>query len=141
MGTKENEQKKKYLRSYRRLEHHADRLEQEIEAIRARYTGHAITYSDMPKANNIAHDLSEYAAQVDELLADVVRLRTEAVQAYRQIAKDIEALDDVTERELMRYRYIYGMTWQEVADAMHYTDRWVRILHGRALAHFKNSSF
>lgn len=142
VGIKEqNAEKKKYLRQYKRLEHKADQLDAEIEAIRSRYTGRAITYSDMPKAHNVERDLSDYAAEVDELLSDVIRLRTEAVKAYRQIIKDIEAVDDMAERELMRLRYINGMTWSQIADKMHYSDRWVRVLHGRALAHFKNSSF
>lgn len=136
-----NSDKKKYLNSYKWLKHRARSLELEIESIRSQYTGHAITYSDMPKAHNVERDLSDYAAEVDELLSDVIRLRTEAVKAYRQIIKDIEAVDDMAERELMRLRYINGMTWSQIADKMHYSDRWVLVLHGRALAHFKNSSF
>jgi len=38
----------------------------------------------------------------------------------------------------LTYRYINGKTWEEIAVEMHYTYKWVHVLHGQALAEFEN---
>ncbi|MGH2251816.1 sigma factor-like helix-turn-helix DNA-binding protein [Enterococcus faecalis] len=44
-------------------------------------------------------------------------------------------MENQKERELLRYRYIDGMTWTEIADALDTTERNVYFIHGRALRH------
>lgn len=137
MATRENEAKKQFLRRYNYLRRKEEELEAEMDAIRAKYTGRAITYSDMPTAHDSEHDLSDYAAEVDDLLCDLIAIRNRAIASYRHISKSIEAMSDDREKELLRLKYLHGLDWEEVADRMHYTTRWVYKLHGYALAHFR----
>ena len=134
MATKENEAKKQFLRKYQSLLRKEKHLEQEIESIRSRYTGQAITYSDMPHGTD-QRDLSDFAAEVDDLLRDLEATRWEAVHQYHLIASSIMDMEDDTEQELMRLKYLHDMTWEEIAVEMHYTVRWIYKLHGDALAH------
>ena len=134
MATKENEAKKQFLRKYQSLLRKEKHLEQEIESIRSRYTGQAITYSDMPHGTD-QRDLSDFAAEVDDLLRDLEATRWEAVHQYHLIASSIEDMDDIKEQELMRLKYLMGYTWEEVSDEMVLDLRWIYRLHGRALSH------
>lgn len=134
MATKENEAKKQFLKKYQSLLRKERQLEREIESIRSRYTGQAITYSDMPHGTD-QHDLSDYAAEVDDLLRDLEATKWQAIHQYHLIASSIEDMDDIKEQELMRLKYLMGYTWEEVSDEMVLDLRWIYRLHGRALSH------
>lgn len=56
----------------------------------------------------------------------------ESLQLLDAIEDAIESLS-ATERVLMRAKYIEGLTWEEVADLMHYDVRQIHRIHGRAL--------
>lgn len=132
----ENERKKEYLRSYIYLKRKEQHIAEEIEAVRTRYIGHAITYSDMPKAHDSEHDLSDYIVEVDALLRTLQKRQAEAVVAYRQIEAAVERMEDPKEKELLRLRYLQDMKWEDVAERMTYDLRWIHRLHGKALEHF-----
>lgn len=134
MATKENEAKKQFLRKYQSLVRKEKHLEREIESIRSRYTGQAITYSDMPHGSD-QRDLSDYVVEVDDLLRNLEATKWEAIHRYHLIAASIEDMKDDTERELMRLKYLHNMTWEQIAVEMNYTVRWIYKLHGDALAH------
>ena len=132
----ENDRKKAYLRSYIYLKRKEQHIAEEIEAVRTRYIGHAITYSDMPKAHDSEHDLSDYIVEVDALLRTLQKRQAEAAVAYRQIEAAVERMEDPKEKELLRLRYLQDLSWQEVADRMVYEISWVTRIHGKALEHF-----
>lgn len=136
MATKENEAKKQFLRKYQSLLRKEKHLEQEIESIRSRYTGQAITYSDMPHGTD-QRDLSDFAAEVDDLLRDLEATRWQTIHQYHLIMIGIEAITDEREQEVLRLRYLHDMEWQDIADEM----KWDRItiwrIHGDALLHFE----
>ena len=120
-------------------------IELKITQLRLRYAApSAINYSDMPKAHNNS-DLSDYMEKLEEL--------TELLYAKYErclgIMVDIEMrLDQMEgpnaqlEREILRHRYT-DITedgrlspWENVADAVHYSERTVKRAHGSALQHF-----
>ena len=49
----------------------------------------------------------------------------------------IEALTDPRERELLRYRYIHNLDWQQIADCMHCDRKTAWRIHGYALRNFR----
>ena len=50
-----------------------------------------------------------------------------------EIYRAIRTVEDPTRRLLLEYRYIHGLTWEQVAERMGYDLRWVHRLHGKAL--------
>ena len=132
MVTKENEAKKQFLRKYQSLLRKERQLEREIESIRSRYTGQAITYSDMPHGTD-QRDLSDFAAEVDDLLRDLEATKWQAIHQYHLIASSIEDMEDDREKDLLRLKYIQGLSWEEVAVEMHYDVRHIFRIHGDAL--------
>ena len=132
-----NEEKKKYLRSYLNLKAREAELEEEIEELRSRYAGHAIIYSDMPKGT-ADKDLSDYAAEVDELERRLRIMQQEAIRIYLQISDAIEKVEKITERQVLRIRYLQGITdWDVIGDKMGYSRTHAARIHGSALLHFK----
>ena len=52
------------------------------------------------------------------------------------LSKEIDKIEDVVERALLRYRYFLGLTWEEIADKMGYSLRQVHRIHKSALENF-----
>ena len=128
---------KEYLQQYRHIQREIEDIDRRMAQIRLKYAApSAINYSDMPKAHNSEHDLSDYIVKMDELtnymISKYTRLRSIEVDIYMRV----DRMENQKERELLRYRYIDGMTWTEIADALDTTERNVYFIHGRALRHF-----
>ena len=128
---------KEYLLQYQHIQREREDIDRRMAQVRLKYAApSAINYSDMPKAHNSNHDLSDYVAKMDELtdymISKYTRLRGIEIDIYMRV----DRMENQQERELLRYRYIDGMTWTQVADAMLTTERNVYFIHGRALQHF-----
>jgi DNA-directed RNA polymerase specialized sigma subunit len=128
---------KEYLQQYRHIQREIEDIDRRMAQLRLKYAApSAINYSDMPKAHNTEHDLSDYIVKMDELtdymISKYTRLRGIEVDIYMRV----DRMENQKERELLRYRYIDGMTWTAIADALDTTERNVYFIHGRALRHF-----
>ena len=51
-----------------------------------------------------------------------------------QVEEAVAGIQDSRRREVLQYRYIEGMTWEKVAQAMHYSTMQVSRIHADALA-------
>ena len=128
---------KEYLLQYQHIQREIEDIDRRMAQVRLKYAApSAINYSDMPKAHNSNHDLSDYVAKMDELtdymISKYTRLRGIEIDIYMRV----DSMENQQERELLRHRYIDGMTWTQIADAMLTTERNVYFIHGRALQHF-----
>lgn len=52
------------------------------------------------------------------------------------LLKEIDKVDDVVERALLRYRYILGLTWENIAEKLGYSISQVYRIHNRACRNF-----
>lgn len=128
---------KEYLLQYRAVQREIEDLDYRMAQLRLKYAApSAINYSDMPKAHNSEHDLSDYVAKMDEMtdymISKYTRLRGVEVDIYLRL----DRMENQDERELLRYRYIDGLTWVQIADRLHTVERNVYFIHGRALRNF-----
>lgn len=127
---------KEYLRQYLTAYNEAQRIGSDIARLRIRYAyPSAIQYSDMPKGSGSERDLSDYMVKVEELQEQLNRKLDECIRIEIQIRTDIDRMEDDRERDLLRLRYIDGMTWEMIAERMGCAVRHVHRIHGRALAH------
>ena len=130
------EEKKEYLRSYRKVGRELRSLSEEINQLRLSQIMPGIVSDGLPKGSG-GSDLSGYAARLDELERG---LREKAAELYRrqtEIEADISAMEDANERTVLRNYYLCGMTWERVAEAMGYSWRQIHRIHGEALIHFE----
>lgn len=134
----ENEKKKEYLRSYRIHVRRVQRINAEIEELRAMKMYPSVKDSDgMPHGSNGTGDLSGYAADLDAMVQELIEERYLRIKTYQQIVRQIKRLLSENEKDVLFYRYIKGLDWWEIAEKMCFSERWIYKLHGKALAHFE----
>ena len=132
----ENEKKKEYLKRYHVAELAEKEIQEEIDDLRMNKMFPALIQDGMPHGSSCM-DLSEYAAQLDELLTELKDQMEQRIRIRREITQRIEAMQDETEKTLLRLRYIHWLQWEQIAERMGYGWTQVHRIHGRALTNFK----
>ena len=133
MPTPENEQKIRYLSRYRRLNQRIDRLLEEQSRWRERALKITPTLSQAPGGGGNGSPIERPMDKVLEIDVEINREIDEMQIARKEIRETLNQLEDESLKLLMEYRYIDGMTWEQIAVKMHYGFQWVCKLHGRAL--------
>ena len=124
---------KEQLRNYQNIKREREQLRQQLEDIEAAlYYPKIQRLTDMPAApheGNHQEDLAIYHIELQERYkAKLEELAAEQLA----IEQAIEALEP-TARMLMRYRYLDGLKWEEVAVKMNYSWTQTHAIHGEAL--------
>lgn len=132
----ENEQKKEYLKSYQDAVRREKHILQEIQLLRMDKMLPSVINDDMPHGSG-CRDLSDYMVLLDEQIGELKRERLEKIKLYRDIERRIRRMDNDNEREVLRLKYLRGMTWEEVAVEMGYSWQWIHKIHSKALSHFE----
>lgn len=134
---------KEYLLQYRDAYREAQELELKITQVRLKYAApSAIQYTDMPKAHNTEHDLSDYMVKAEALVDELAKQYCKCVGIEGDILKRLGRMETQMEREVLRYRYTYItdkgrlMPWEDIADRMHISRMTATRIHGKALQHF-----
>lgn len=70
---------------------------------------------------------------LDALRREVDRRIDAVAEQALEAERRIDALDSAGQREVMRYRYLNGWEWKEIARRMNYSTDWVKHVHTRAL--------
>lgn len=118
--------RRSYLRSHvlceraERYRHMAMRATGRADALRVSGTGERSkleTY--VLKLMDVHNELKQ---EVDSLLKE-----------SRCAEKLIRSLPDERYHAVLQFRYLCGMSWEEIADKLHFTQRWVHKLHNEAL--------
>lgn len=133
---KENEEKKEYLKSYRRAVKREKDILEEIQRLRADKMFPSVANDGMPKGSNQS-DLSDYIAILDEQIELLKVERLEKARCYQKIEKQIKQMENEDEQEVLRLRYITGLKWEEVAARMSYSWKHIHRIHSSALCNFK----
>ena len=136
MEMTENEQKKNYLWSYRRAIRKQKQIEEEIVQLRLDKITPGLHQDGMPRGSGES-DLSGYAARWDELMNELRQQGEECIRIRKEIVKRIEDVGDETEILLLKYRYIVGLKWEDIAVKMDYSWKHTHRIHGKALEDFK----
>lgn len=125
---------KQELQQYGAIKREMEQIGEELARLKSSIMsarGQIIT--DMPRGGTGDGDgmsksvikMIELETRYQDMLADLCVKQIDIEQA-------LEVLNP-TERRLMRYRYIDGLTWEVIADKMDYSYQWVCELHNRAI--------
>ena len=131
----ENEKKKEYLWGYQKTKRQLERLEEELAELRLDKMCPSVIQDGMPHASG-GGDLSGYAARVDALERKILKARYKRIQRFKEIRDRIERLEDENEKDVLVYRYIKGMKWEDIAVKMGYSWRKIHYIHSAALENF-----
>lgn len=126
---------KEYLRDVRHAFWRADVLSARAERYRelaTRATGRmdALRLGGTPirsKVENYVLELMQAHQELQDQISELLALT-------RQAEKLIARLPDERYRLVLHLRYLCGYDWQDIADRLHFSLRWVHKLHGEALA-------
>lgn len=134
----ENEIKKEYLLGFQKISQQLARLENELAEIRLNKYCPSCISDGMPRASGCS-DLSSYMAKVDELEKKILKKRYNRLQKQQEIRSRIERIEDENEKDVLTYRYLRGMKWEDIAVKMNIGYRHILRIHGKALEDFKMS--
>lgn len=132
----DNEQKKEYLKSYERAVRQMKRIEEKMQEIRFGKIMPSAGNDGMPHAHNNS-DLSGYAALMDEEERRYLKVRYKRIKLCREITDKIERMENEDEKDVLLYRYIRLMKWEDIAVKMKYSWQHVHKIHARALRNIK----
>ena len=138
--TPENRRKENYLRRYQWDLQELEQMEQELAQLRLKALPGGIAYDGMPHGSGGENraDLANYAATLDDFLAETEERRRFLLQEIRDIKRAIEAVPVQRSRILLRHIYINGMSWDDAAEAMGYSPGYAkRALKSEALTNFR----
>lgn len=132
----ENEIKKECLMGYQKAKRKVARLELQLEEVKLNKIAPSVINDGMPHSSNIK-DLSDYMVKLEEISQEIIAARYGRICEFQRIQRKIESMDDEKEKDLLTYRYIKGMKWEEICTKMKYSWRMIHYLHSDALEHFE----
>ena len=132
----EIEEKKEYLRGYERAARQMDRINERINEMRSNRICTGINYDGMPHTHNDS-DLSDYAAMIDKELRRYMKARYRRVMLCKEISDKIERMDNEDEKDVLTYRYIRLMKWEDICVKINRSWKQTHRIHARALKNFK----
>lgn len=131
----EIEQKKEYLREYEKAVRQMKRSEEKITEMRLSKIMPSAGNDGMPRAHNNT-DLSGYAALLDEEERRYMKARYRRIKICKEITDKIERMDNEDEKDVLVYRYIRLMKWEDICGKISKSWKQTHRIHARALKNF-----
>ena len=113
---------KRYLNEYQVLQGKEIRKRREIQQARDDQTSVELAMDGMPHGT-VRKSLADYAAEIDELEAELREIIAAKFEARRRITWDIEQIPDLKERDLLHRKYIGGESWSQLEKSTGYSRR------------------
>lgn len=133
MPTPENELKIRYLSRYRRMSKRIDRLLEEQSRWREMALKITPVLSQTPGGGESGSPIERPMDKVLEIDEEINQEIDELQIVRQEIRAALNQLEDENLKLLMEYRYIDGLTWEQIAVKMNYCWRQVCRKHGQAL--------
>lgn len=124
---------KEFLQQYRNADREINAKLDDIHHLRET----AVKVTEVLTPDKIQASRENRMEAIVAKIVDMEREVDEKIDQLQEIKKQVEsAIVSVPEarcRDVLRLRYINGMTWEKIAVELNFTYQWVCILHGRAL--------
>jgi len=132
----ENEIKKEYLKSYEKAIRQMKRSEETIREIRLGKMCPSVINDGMPHGSS-QNDLSSYAALWDKEWRKYIKYRYQRAKLCTEIKDKINRMENEDEKDVLMYRYIKLMKWEDIAVKMGFSWQHTHKIHAMALKNFK----
>jgi RNA polymerase sigma factor (sigma-70 family) len=133
------EQKIEWLKSYRALDGKIESMTEQLQVWNARATKITATISQEPKAAGSGDQLQRCIDQICELQTEIAQEMDKLRKRKQEIETAIHGLNEKSYQDILWYRYIQGMTFEEIAIKMNYSWRQVCRKHKNAVEKLKMS--
>lgn len=125
---------KQYLLQYRRALWRIEVAKREIERARDRASGvRAILYSDMPKSQNVEHDLSDAIALIEKATERYKQVLKAQTAVLAEVAAVIDNVEDDTQSKILWFRFVEGWHFPDIASHLYLSDSWMYTQYNRGL--------
>jgi len=132
----ESEIKKEYLKSYEKAIRQIKRSEEILREIRLDKMCPSVINDGMPHGSS-QNDLSSYAALWDKEWRKYIKYRYQRAKLCTEIKDKINRMENEDEKDVLMYRYVKLMKWEDIAVKMGFSWKQVHRIHARALKNFK----
>lgn len=136
MGMSGNDEKRKYLESYRDSVYQISRIQAEIDELRE-LKASILDCGAGKNRKGWKDDLSSRISQLSTMEHKLKEEKQKRVRLYIEIMQAVNLVEDSKERDVLFYKYIKGLTLWEISGKMGYSERHVQRLHGWGLLHLK----
>ena len=122
------------LRDCKHVNDEIKHIEEEIQNLKYRaMSPRQAIISDMPKGSPIENDkMADLMVKFEELEEKYKDMLQELLDKQHEVELLIESLDPL-ERDLIRYRYVDGMSWTDIQEKLDLSQRTSFRIHKRAL--------
>lgn len=129
---------KEYLKQAYRLDHRINSDLEELEKLRELSTAiSAVSFEE--RVSGTRPTDPPFVRYIDKIIDMENRINSEIdtfVDLKEQMRTAIDAIPNVDERMVLRYRYVQGMTWEDIAKELIADRSTVIRWHSKALKHF-----
>lgn len=124
---------KRKLYLYLDLKKERDQIREELEQVRSDAASPKTPNLDgMPRSGGFGDAMTGKVSSILKVCQRYEKKLDELHQAMLDIEDTIASLE-ITERVLLRHRYLEGLTWEKISVAMNYSWRQTHNIHARAL--------
>ena len=135
----EYQEKVERLKRYRMLDAKIANLTEELQVWQARATKITASFSSEPKASGSGDKLQKCVDKICEIQSEITQEMVSLKERKKEIEEAIKMLKEKSEEDILWYRYIKGMTFEEIAVQMNYSWRQVYRKHRISVEKLKMS--
>lgn len=122
------------LKRYRQVLREIQSLVDTINVMRAQLESTAAKpITGMPRGTAPGDPIADGVGEIDEIYAEYNRKLVELRQELAVTVRAIESVEDFTEKQVLRMRYIEGLSWEEICVSIGYSWRQTHRVHSSAL--------
>lgn len=126
---------KEYLNQAYRIDQRVNSKLHQVASLRDLATRATSTLGTEPvSGTRNVHRLEDTIDKIIDLENEINNDIDRLVDLKRDVMETIGKVQDTNCQMLLELRYLSFKSWDEIADEMHFTSRWVHILHSKALA-------
>ena len=126
---------KEDLKGYIETKREIKIIEEKIDYLTSKKTSiKSQVITDMPKGASKNNDiLIDLLGELEDITEIYNKKYIKLIQHQKEIEEVINNIDNPTYRNIMRFRYIDGYTWEKICVKMNYSWRQIHRLHGKIL--------
>ncbi len=125
---------KEFLNQAYRLDQRIQSKIEQLDSLYALAKKATSTLSHMPKNPNKATSTMENTiCKIIDLQHEINEDIDRLVDLKNEIVAAVKSVENREYQTLLEKRYLCFETWEQIAVDMHYSLRWIHILHGKAL--------
>lgn len=121
------------LNQYIKIQREINTLKERIEKLTEKKTSLKSQVLSSVHASGTVFGFDELLVALESAIEELVKKESDLVDSLLEIEECIATLEDSTERNILRLRYIEGKKWEEICIICNYSWRQIHRLHSEIL--------